>query len=147
MKKSFVIGAIASVVMAVSSMGVMAQPPGYGQGMAPQGQKRMMPRDPFAQLGLQESQRKAINELMAHQEEYRKKHMDMMQKQNDKLRELYKAEKWDADAMTRVYDEMYKERRAMMQKMIETRNAIMDKLTQEQRNRFSSMAPQRPQMR
>jgi Spy/CpxP family protein refolding chaperone len=146
MKKSLVIGAVASVVMAVSSRGVVAQPPGYGQGMPPQGQHRMMPQDPFANLGLQESQRKAIDELMANQQEYREKHMAMMKSQNEKLRELYKAEKWDADAMTRVYDEMYKERRAMMEKMIETRNAIMDKLNKEQREKMNSMMPQRPQM-
>lgn len=146
MKKSLVIGAVASVVMAVSSLSAMAQPPGYGQGMPPQGQHRMMPRDPFAQLGLRESQRKAIDELRANQQEYRKKHMAMMQQHNEKLRELYKAEKWDADAMTRLYDEMYKERRAMMEKMIETRNAIMDKLNKEQREKMRNMMPQRPPM-
>ena len=144
MKKSLIVGAMATAVMAVSSMSVMAQPPGYGQGMPPQGQHRMMPRDPLAQLDLQESQRKAIDGLRANQQEFRNKRMTMMQQHNEKLRELYKAEKWDADAMTKVYDDMYKERRTMMEKMIETRNAIMDKLNKEQREKMRGMMSQRP---
>ena len=147
MNKSLIVGAMVSVVMGISSMNVMAQPPGYGQGMSPQGQQRMMHRNPYDQLGLQESQRKAIDELRANQEEYRKKHMAMMQKHNEKLREHYKAEKWDADAMTKLYDEMYKERRAMMKKMIETRNAIMDKLNKEQREKMQSMMQRPPEQR
>lgn len=168
-KKGLLFAVITSALMAIASFGTMAQEaaptqqpgygPGYGPGVGPgygggmhrqgpgmRGPQARMPHDPFAQLGLEESQRKAIDALMTNQREFQQQHMKIMQEHNAKLRELYQADKWDADAITKLYDQMYQERRAMMEQNIKTRNEIMDKLNKEQREKLKSMMPQRPPM-
>ncbi|MGE0081585.1 MAG: Spy/CpxP family protein refolding chaperone [Thiohalomonadaceae bacterium] len=97
---------------------------GYGWGMG------------LAGLDLNDDQRKAINQIV---DQHRKRQHDLLGKladQQAQLRDQYQREKWDANAITKIYDQMADVRREMIRSRIEMRNQIYDRLTPEQRKQF-----------
>ena len=92
-------------------------------------------------LDLNDKQRDQIRDI---QRNMRKQHFDLMEKMmetSDKLVDLYDVEKPDADKIGKVYDEIYKIKRQMIQQHIEIRNKIYDILTKEQREKFRANDP------
>jgi len=109
--------------------------PGYGMGPGMMGMG-MMGLGPIWSLDLNENQRRAIDNIM---NEAHSQHWAMMTSTlgaYGKLRELYAAETWDAAAIGKVYDEIHKNKRAMIESGIKTRNRIYDQLTKEQREQL-----------
>lgn len=92
-------------------------------------------------LDLNDKQREQIRAL---QRDMRKQHfaqMEKMMEASDKLEDLYSEEKPDAEKIGKVYDELYKSKRQMIQQHIEMRNKIYDILSKEQREKFKTNDP------
>ena len=92
-------------------------------------------------LDLTDKQRDQIRDI---QRSMRKQHWDLMEKMmdtSDKLYKLYDVDKPDPDKIGKVYDEIYKIKRQMIQEHIEIRNKIYDLLTKEQREKFKATDP------
>lgn len=107
-------------------MGGMGPGYGYGYGYG------------LAGLNLTADQQKTINKLL---DDHRKQHFEFASKladQQARLRDEYLKEKWNADAITKIYDQMADVRRQMIRSRIELRNQIYDRLTPEQRQQFRS---------
>jgi Spy/CpxP family protein refolding chaperone len=116
-------------------MGSMS--PMMGQMMGPMG--HMMGN--LHGLNLTDKQRDQIRDI---QRNMRKQHWDLMEKMmetSDKLEDLYDVEKPDAEKIGKVYDEIYKIKRQMIQQHIEIRNKIYDILTKEQQEKFKANDP------
>lgn len=123
---------------------------GYGGGhgyMGPMGGMMgpMGPMGPMmgrlAGLNLTDKQRDQIREIQSNM---RKQHFDLMEKMmnsSDKLYKLYDADKPNAEEIGKVYDEIYKVKRQMIQEHIQIRNRIYDLLTKEQREKFKENDP------
>lgn len=114
---------------------------GYGMGSGMMGGPGMMGMGmmglgPIWSLNLNENQRRAIDNIM---NETHSQHWAMMTATfgaYGKLRELYAAEVWDATAIGKVYEEVHKNKRAMIESGIKTRNRIYDQLTKDQREQL-----------
>ncbi|MFA5529525.1 MAG: Spy/CpxP family protein refolding chaperone [Thiohalomonadaceae bacterium] len=108
-------------------MGMMGGPGhGYGWGMGMG----------LVGLDLDDDQRKAINRAV---DQHRKRQHELVGKMLDhqaRLRDQYQQEKWDADAITKIYDQIADVRRQMIRARIDMRNAIYERLTPEQRQQF-----------
>ncbi len=92
-------------------------------------------------LDLSDKQRDQIRDI---QRNMRKQHWNLMEKMmetSDKLFDLYDVEKPDAEKIGKVYDEIYKIKRQMIQQHIEIRNKIYDILNKEQREKFRANDP------
>lgn len=92
-------------------------------------------------LDLSDKQRDQVRDI---QRNMRKQHWDLMEKMmetSDKLFDLYDVEKPDAEKIGKVYDEIYKIKRQMIQQHIEIRNKIYDILNKEQREKFRANDP------
>jgi Spy/CpxP family protein refolding chaperone len=92
-------------------------------------------------LDLSDKQRDQVRDI---QRNMRKQHWDLMEKMmetSDKLVDLYDVEKPDAEKIGKVYDEIYKIKRQMIQQHIEIRNKIYDILNKEQREKFRANDP------
>ncbi|WP_455219286.1 Spy/CpxP family protein refolding chaperone [Kaarinaea lacus] len=92
-------------------------------------------------LDLNDTQRDKIRDI---QRKMRKQHWDLMEKMmdtSDKLIDLYDVDKPDAEKIGKVYDEIYKVKRQMIQQHIEVRNKIYDILNKEQRKKFKANDP------
>jgi Spy/CpxP family protein refolding chaperone len=121
---------------------------GYGRHMGPMGMMGPMMMGPMghmmgnlSELNLDEKQRNQIRDI---QRNMRKQHFDLMEKMmetSDKLVDLYDVEKPDAEKIGKVYDEIYKIKRQMIQQHIEIRNKIYDILNKEQREKFRANDP------
>jgi len=95
----------------------------------------------LAGLGLSDKQQDQVREI---HRSMRKQHWDLMEKMmdtSDKLYKLYDVDKPDAEAIGKVYDEIYKIKRQMIQEHIVIRNKIYDLLTKEQREKFKANDP------
>lgn len=106
-------------------MGPGMMGPGYGAG--PWG---------LAGLDLTDDQQKAINKIM---DDHRKRQYELFGKLSDqqaRLRDQYQREKWDADAINKIYDQIADVRRQMIRSRVEMRNQIFERLTPEQRKQF-----------
>lgn len=119
--------------MGPGMMGPMG--PGYGAGP---GMMRGYGAGPYglARLNLTGDQQKAVNKIV---DDHRKRQHDLIGKLADhqaRLRDQYQREKWDADAITKIYDQMADVRRQMIRLRIEMRNQIYERLTPEQRQQF-----------
>jgi Spy/CpxP family protein refolding chaperone len=91
---------------------------------------------PIWALDLNDNQRRAVENIMNEQHT---QHWSMMTSQfgnYGKLRELYGAEMLDAAAIGKVYDEIFRNQRAMIESGIKTRNRIYDQLTKEQKEQL-----------
>lgn len=102
---------------------------GYGMGSG------MM--EPWWALDLNDKQRAAIDDLMAAQHKAHWPLMSRMFEAQGKLDELYRAEKWDSDAIGKAYDGLYKVQREMVEAHVRTRNRIMEQLTPEQKEQLN----------
>lgn len=92
-------------------------------------------------LDLSKDQREKIRAILKN---VRKHHFDLMEKmmdQSDKLADLYDTDKPDPEKIGKVYDDIYKIRREMIQQHIETRNQVYDLLTKEQQEQFRENDP------
>jgi len=118
---------------------------GYGSMMGPMGGMMGpmggMMMGYLAGLDLTDKQQEKIRDI---QRDMRKNHfglMESMMDTSDKLYKLYDADKPDPDKIGKVYDEIYKIKRKMIQEHIEIRNKIYDLLTKEQREKFKNNSP------
>ena len=109
-------------------MGGMMGPMGYMMGN-------------LAGLDLTDKQRDQVRDI---HRSMRKKHFGLMEKMmdaSDQLYKLYDVDKPDAEKIGKVYDEIYKIKRQMIQEHIEIKNKIYDLLTKEQREKFKDNDP------
>ncbi|HSD96625.1 MAG TPA: Spy/CpxP family protein refolding chaperone [Sulfuricaulis sp.] len=109
---------------------------GYGgmgmMGMGP----GMMGMDPLGMLDLSDEQRTKINKLF---DDERKKHwgiMGKMMEEQNKMRDLYAADKPDPKKVGAVYGEIAKLQQQMIETHIQATNQMQDVLTKEQREQF-----------
>jgi len=92
-------------------------------------------------LDLNDKQRDQIRDI---QRDMRKKHwalMEQMMETSDKLVDLYEVDKPDPDKIGKVYDEVFKIKRELIQQQIIVRNKIFDILNKEQREKFRENDP------
>jgi Spy/CpxP family protein refolding chaperone len=110
---------------------------GMGPGMmGGQGGCPMMGAGPLWELNLTADQKKKIDALMAQQREQHWSIMRALSDDNAKLRTLYAADPLDATAIGKVYDDIFKNQRAMIDSGIKARNQIYAMLTPEQKNQL-----------
>ena len=92
-------------------------------------------------LDLNDKQRDQIRDI---QRNMRRQHWDLMDKMmdtSDKLYKLYDVDRPDPEKIGKVYDEIYKIKRQMIQEHIEIRNKIYDLLSKEQQEKFKANDP------
>lgn len=95
----------------------------------------------LAGLDLNDKQKDQVRDI---QRKMRKEHFDLMEKMmdtSDKLYNLYDTDKPDPEKIGKVYDEIYKIKRQMIQEHIVIRNKIFDLLNKEQREKFKNNEP------
>lgn len=95
----------------------------------------------LAGLGLSDKQEDQIRDIYRNM---RKQHWDLMEKMmdtSDKLYKLYDVDKPDPDKIGKVYDDIYKIKRQMIQEHIVIRNKVYDILSKEQREKFKANDP------
>ena len=95
----------------------------------------------FYGMDLSKDQRAKIRSL---HHAVRKQNMELMTEMmdsRDKLAELYDTAKPDPDKIGKVYDEIFKIRREMIQQHLKVRNKIYDLLTEDQRKEIDSERP------
>jgi len=95
----------------------------------------------LAGLNLTDKQQEQVREIYRG---IRKQHWGLMEKMmdtSDSLYKLYNVDKPDPDKIGKVYDEIYKIKRQMIQEHIEIRNKIFDLLTKEQQEKFKNNDP------
>jgi Spy/CpxP family protein refolding chaperone len=116
-------------------MGMMGMGPGMmggGYGMGP----GMMGMGPLGMLDLSDEQRTKINKIF---DDERKKHwgiMGKMMEEQNKLRDLYAADKPDPKKVGAVYGEIAKLQQQMIETHVQATNQMQDVLTKEQREQF-----------
>lgn len=121
-------------------MGPMMGPMGNMMGPMMMGPMRHM-MGSLAGLNLSDKQKSQIRDI---QRKMRKEHFDLMEKMmdtSDKLYSLYDTDKPDPEKIGKVYDEIYKVKRQMIQEHIVIRNKIFDLLNKEQREKFRNNEP------
>lgn len=111
---------------------------GFGMGPGMMGGYGMGPgmMEPWWALELNDKQRSAIDGIMEDQHKAQWPQMSKMFEEQRKLDELYRAEKWDSDAIGKAYERIAKVQREMIELMTKTRNRIMEQLTPEQREQL-----------
>jgi Spy/CpxP family protein refolding chaperone len=116
--------------------GMMGGGPGWGMGPGMMGPGYGAGPWGLARLNLTDDQQKAINKIV---DDHRKRQHDLLGKMAEhqaRLRDQYQREKWDADAINKIYDQMADVRRQMIRSRVEMRNQIFERLTPEQRQQF-----------
>lgn len=103
---------------------------GWGMGAG------MMGLGPVWALELNDNQRRAIDKIMADQHRQQWAVMSALFAAQGKLRELQMAEQWDEKAITRAYDDIFKQQRAMIEASVRTRNQIYEQLSAEQKEQL-----------
>jgi P pilus assembly/Cpx signaling pathway, periplasmic inhibitor/zinc-resistance associated protein len=109
---------------------------GYGVGpgmMGAPGMGMHMGLGPVWALDLNANQRRAIDNIMAEQHKQHWAAMSAMIGAQGRLAELQTAEQWDEKAIARVYDDIFKQQRMMIELSVRMRNRIYDQLTAEQK--------------
>jgi len=92
-------------------------------------------------LNLDDKQRDKIRNII---HSMRKQHFDLMERMmetSDKLYSLYDVDKPDADKIGKVYDDLFKIQRQMIQEHIQIKNKIYDLLNKEQREKYKNNDP------
>lgn len=107
-----------------------------GPGMPPQGMGPGMAPRPFAGVEFTEQQRQRIQEMMAQERVAHQQRIEKMQQFQQQLQQLYMAEKWDAKAITALYEKVHAEQRKTIAAMAEARNKVYDLMTKEQREQM-----------
>jgi len=113
---------------------------GYGMGMM--GPGMMMNRGMMGGvwgLNLSDKQRQRIRNLMNEQHQRHWPQMTALSEQYGRLRQLYAADKPDAEAIGKAYDDIFQQRREMIVSHIKLQNRIRDELTDEQRRQLDAM--------
>jgi Spy/CpxP family protein refolding chaperone len=157
----------AALPLSAQAEGPAAAPRGpamMGQGMPPQGMGQdpgpgMMappaPR-PFAGVQFTEEQRQQIQQMMEQERTEHQQRVEKMQAVQERLQQLYLADKWDAAAITKLYEKLQAEQRKTITAMAEARNKVYDLMSKEQREQMKryqkeqmqrfAAPPQQPQM-
>ena len=107
---------------------------GYGMGPGMMGMGAMM--EPWWALELNDKQRNAIDDIMEEQHKAHWPLMSRMFEEQGKLDALYRADKWDSDAINKANERVFKVQRDMVESMVRARNRIMEQLTPEQREQL-----------
>jgi Spy/CpxP family protein refolding chaperone len=127
--------------------------PGYGRGYpgqhmgpmlwlwGPMMMKTMMTGYLYDRLDLSKEQRDTIRKIQTNESKQHLALMEKMTKQSGELFEIYNVEKPNPDSVGKVYDEIYKIKREMIQTHIKIRNQIYDLLTEEQKEIFRHNDP------
>jgi Spy/CpxP family protein refolding chaperone len=89
-------------------------------------------------LDLSKVQREKIRDIQFRMRKHNLELMAKMMDSSDKLAELYDSDKLDAGKIGKVYDEVFKIKREMIQQYIRARNEIYEELNKEQRKQFRS---------
>ncbi len=106
--------------------------PGMGMGPA------MAAPRPFAGVDFTEAQRKQINEMMAQERKMHQQRVEKMQEVQQQLQQLYMQDKWDANAITKLYEQMHAEQRKTIAAMAEARNKVYELMSKEQREQMKA---------
>lgn len=110
---------------------------GYGMGMMGGGYGMgMMGLGPIWSLNLSDNQRRAVDNILNEQHKLHWSMMSALFTDYGKLSDLYSAEHWDADAIDKVYADIFKNQRAMIESSVKIRNRIYDQLTKEQKEQL-----------
>lgn len=112
---------------------------GKGMGM-PSGHMTMRMRKVW-NLDLSEKQRDKIRSIQRDLRAEVWKHEDAIEDVSDELFELYKAEPRDADAIGKVYAKIYDHRRQIIELQIDAGNKVYSELTKEQRAMLNKWGP------
>ena len=96
----------------------------------------MMGLGPIWSLNLSDNQRRTIDNILDQQHKLHWSMMSSLFTDYGKLSDLYDAEHLDAAAIGKVYDDLFKTQRAMIETGIKTRNRIYDQLTKEQKEQL-----------
>lgn len=110
--------------------GMMGDRHGYGMGPG------MMGREIFRGLNLSSDQKSKVSKI---RKAVRAKHMELMDEMmdaQDKLQELYDADKLDAAAISKQHKVVEDLRRQMVESSVDAHNQISDILTKEQRDKL-----------
>ncbi len=118
--------------MGPGMMGGYGMGSGWGGGMG----SGMMGLGPIWSLNLNDNQRRAVDNILNEQHRLHWSMMSSLFIDYGKLGDLYDAEHLDAAAIGKVYDDIFKAQRAMIESGIKTRNRIYDQLTKEQREQL-----------
>ena len=89
-------------------------------------------------LGLSKDQKKQVRSVQRSQRKSHFNSMENMMEYRDDLLDQYDSEMLDAKKIISVYDKMFSEKKNMIKASIESRNAIMNILTAEQRKLLSN---------
>jgi len=111
----------------------------YGMGpgvMGGPGMGMHMGLGPIWALELNENQRRAIDNIMAEQHKQHWAAMSALIGAQGRLAELQTTEHWDEKAIARVYDDIFKQQRTMIELSVRTRNRIYEQLTAEQKEQM-----------
>lgn len=111
-------------------MGMMGGRHGYGMGPG------MMGHEAFRGLNLSSDQKSKVSKI---RKSVRAKHMELMDEMmdaQDKLQELYDADKLDAAAINKQHKVVEDLRRQMVESSVDAHNQISDILTKEQRDKL-----------
>jgi Spy/CpxP family protein refolding chaperone len=103
--------------------------------------KTMMTGYLYASLDLSKEQRDTIQKIQINESRQHLDLMGKMMKQSGELFEIYNVEKPNPETIGKVYDEIYKIKREMIQEHIRVRNQIYDLLTEEQKDIFRRNDP------
>ena len=115
--------------------------PGMQRGPGMMGPAMMTPR-PFAGVEFSEEQRKRIQEMMAEERKAHQARVEKMQQFQQQLQKLYMEEKWDSNAITKLYEKMHAEQRKTIAAMAEARNKVIELMTKEQREQMKKFQQQ-----
>lgn len=107
---------------------------GYGMGFGASG--GMMGLGPVWSLNLTDNQRQMLDRTLNEQRQLHWSMMSSLFTDYGKLSALYDADHLDAAAIGKVYDDIFKTQRAMIESSIKTRNRIYDQLTKEQKEQL-----------
>jgi Spy/CpxP family protein refolding chaperone len=119
---------------------MMEQDVGPGPGM-------MVPPAPrpFAGVEFTEQQNQKIRAMMERERKAHQQRVEKMQAVQEQLQQLYMAERWDAAAITKLYEQMHAEQRKTIAAMVEARNKVYALMSKDQREQMKQH--QQEQMR
>lgn len=113
----------------MNGMGMMGGMNGMGMGM-------MDGMGPMMMLDLDDKQRQEMREIQRKTQKRNWERMGEMMELRHQLQDIMQADKPDPTASGRIYDKMSNLRKQMFMEQIEARNAMMGKLSKEQREQL-----------
>ncbi len=87
-------------------------------------------------LNLSEEQRRTIDNLLEQHRQASASVWNDIREESSKLRQLYGQEQWDATAISSTYEDIFNQRRKLIESAVNTRNQIFEALTEEQRQQL-----------